>query len=209
MTSDTPQGLHVLLIDNFDSFSFNLVDEFRKRNATVEIWRNDIPAEQALAITQQWTGPGLVLLSPGPGKPRDAGSCIDIIKQCATLVPIFGVCLGHQAIVEAFEGEVAYAGEVVHGKTAQIDHEKVGPFTDLPNPMYAARYHSLAAKTLPSCLRVTATTGDIVMAVEHESSPIFGVQFHPESILTPQGGSLIEGVIRWASAWAQKQERRP
>jgi anthranilate synthase component 2 len=196
------EALKVLLIDNFDSFSFNLVDELRKRDAEVHVWRNDIDVEHAFAILEQWTGPRLVVLSPGPGSPRDAGCCIELVKRCEAEVPVFGVCLGHQAIVEAFGGEVAYAGEVVHGKTARVDHDGSGPFTGLPSPMYAARYHSLAAKHVPSPLTVTARTGDIVMAVEHQSAPIVGVQFHPESILTPRGGCLIEGVIQWATVWA-------
>lgn len=204
-----PQSLRVLMIDNFDSFSFNLVDELRKRQVDVEIWRNDIDPEKALAITEQWTGPGLVVLSPGPGSPRDAGSCIDIIKCCSGRVPVFGVCLGHQAIVEAYGGKVGFAGEVVHGKTAQIDHDGTGPFTGLASPMSAARYHSLAASELPSSLNVTARCGKIVMAIQHIEAPVFGVQFHPESILTPQGGSLIEGVIQWASAWTKTPEIEP
>jgi anthranilate synthase component 2/anthranilate synthase/phosphoribosyltransferase len=190
--------LSVLLIDNFDSFSFNLVDELEKRDAAVAVWRNDVPAERALDLCLALPAPRLLVLSPGPGAPRDAGCTLELVRLCAGRVPVFGVCLGHQAIVEAFGGEVGFAGEVVHGKPASITHDGTGIFEGLPSPMVAGRYHSLAARKVPPELRVTARTGDVVMAVEHRTDPVAGVQFHPESILTPHGGTLIESVIRWA-----------
>ena len=189
--------MKVLLIDNFDSFSFNLVDELEKRGAEVEVWRNDADADAALARVETMAAPRLLVLSPGPGTPAEAGCTIELARRAT--VPVFGVCLGHQAIVEAFGGRVGFAGEVVHGKPARIEHDRRGPLASLPSPMLAARYHSLAALELPDVLRVTARAGDIVMAVEHVEKPIYGVQFHPESILTPHGGTLMAEVMRWAS----------
>jgi anthranilate synthase component 2 len=189
--------MKVLLIDNFDSFSFNLVDELEKRGAEVEVWRNDADPNAALARVAAMAAPRLLVLSPGPGTPAEAGCTIELARRAT--VPVFGVCLGHQAIVEAFGGRVGFAGEVVHGKPARIEHDKRGPLAALPSPMLAARYHSLAALELPDVLRVTARAGDVVMAVEHIDKPIFGVQFHPESILTPHGGTLMAEVMRWAA----------
>ncbi|MEM9692179.1 MAG: gamma-glutamyl-gamma-aminobutyrate hydrolase family protein [Myxococcota bacterium] len=196
--------LSVLLIDNFDSFSFNLVDEFEKRGANVLVHRNSLSAEHARAILAALAAPRLVVLSPGPGTPAAAGCTVPLVRIAAGIsVPVFGVCLGHQAIVEAFGGRVGYAGEVVHGKAAAITHDGAGPLRALPNPTYAARYHSLAALALPAQLRPTARTEgangqDVVMAVQHTTLPVFGVQFHPESILTPHGGPLLEAVAHWA-----------
>jgi anthranilate synthase component II len=190
--------MKVLLIDNFDSFTFNLVDDLRRRGAEVEVWRNDIAAQDALDKVQSWTGPVLLLLSPGPGKPTDAGCCIELIRLAMGKVPIFGVCLGHQAIVEALGGRVGPAGEIVHGKAALIQHNSKGLFRGLVNPMRVARYHSLAALEVPETLVVTATLGKIVMAVEQHELRIAGVQFHPESLLTPDGGLLIENLFEWA-----------
>ncbi|MFA6033705.1 MAG: aminodeoxychorismate/anthranilate synthase component II [Myxococcota bacterium] len=190
--------MNVLFIDNFDSFSFNLVDEFRKRGCAVDVWRNDISTGRVLDLMKGLKPPVLAVISPGPGSPAQAGCCIDLIKQGAGRFHIFGVCLGHQAMVEAFGGVVGPAGEIVHGKSAVVGHDGSALFKGIPNPFKAARYHSLAARTMPGCLKVTATAGSVVMAVEHRSLPVIGVQFHPESILTPHGGRMIENVIRWA-----------
>jgi anthranilate synthase/aminodeoxychorismate synthase-like glutamine amidotransferase len=198
--------MNVLLIDNFDSFSFNLVDEFARRGASVDVWRNDVAVDDALAMALGLAPPRVLVISPGPGAPADAGCCMELIARAAGAIPIFGVCLGHQAIVEAHGGVVAYAGEVVHGKAARIHHDERGLFEGLPSPMLAARYHSLSASRVPDVLRVTARTegggraAELVMAVEHQSHRIAGVQFHPESILTPRGGLLIDNVLRWAAA---------
>jgi anthranilate synthase component II len=195
--------VNVLFIDNFDSFTFNLVDELRKRGARVDVWRNDVSAETGLALAQALPEPRLIVLSPGPGAPGDAGCCIPLIRLAAGQVPVFGVCLGHQAIVEAFGGTVGFAGEVVHGKASWIEHDGVGLFQGLPSPFRAARYHSLAANVVPPELAVTARCGSVVMAVEHRTHRIAGVQFHPESILTPVGGPLIERAIAWATEAAR------
>ena len=192
--------MNVLVIDNFDSFSFNLVDELEKRGAAVAVWRHDLELERAMALAEAMPRPRLVLISPGPGRPENAGCSVGLCRGAAKAgIPVFGVCLGHQAIVTAFGGEVGFAGEVVHGKAARITHGGAGPLAALPSPTYAARYHSLAALSLPDDLDAVAETeGGIVMAVSHRRHPAFGVQFHPESILTPHGGDLIEAVLRWA-----------
>ena len=192
--------MNVLFIDNFDSFTFNLVDELRKRGCQVDVWRNDLSAEQALALAEAMPAPRMIVLSPGPGAPREAGCCVPLVRLAAGRVPLFGVCLGHQAMVESLGGEVGSAGTIVHGKTSPMVHDGTGVFAGLPSPMAVGRYHSLAALRLPSSLRTTARVGDVVMAVEHVSHKLVGVQFHPESILTPEGGRLLENVMRWGSA---------
>lgn len=191
--------MNVLFIDNFDSFSFNLVDDLRRRGAEVHVWRNDITAGDALERALALPAPRLIVISPGPGNPTDAGCCVGLVSGALGKLPIFGVCLGHQAIVEACGGRVGYAGEVVHGKAAQVVHGGEGIFSGLPSPMLAARYHSLAALHLPEELEVIAHGGELVMAVAHRHAPVLGVQFHPESILTPAGGLLMDAVLRWAA----------
>ncbi len=189
--------LDVLVIDNFDSFSFNLVDEFARRGAHVEVYRNDVGLERAAALA---CASDLVVLSPGPGGPAEAGCCVDLVRRCAPSVPIFGICLGHQIIVEAFGGRVGRHSQTVHGKASAIDHDATGLFADLPRPLTVGRYHSLVARDLPDELHTTARLGDVAMAVEHRAHKVAGVQFHPESILTPRGGRLIDNVLRWAKA---------
>ncbi|HEY3998233.1 MAG TPA: aminodeoxychorismate/anthranilate synthase component II [Candidatus Xenobia bacterium] len=186
--------MRVLFIDNFDSFTFNLVDEFQKRGCEVDVWRNDVSVRQALEMARD-----LVVLSPGPGAPAEAGCCIELIRQGVGKVPMFGVCLGHQAMVEALGGVVGSAGCIVHGKASPVVHDGQGVFAGLPSPMPVARYHSLAASSVPDVLKVTARTGDTVMAVEHRTEKLLGVQFHPESILTPQGGRFLDNVLAWAT----------
>ncbi len=192
------ERLRIVFIDNFDSFTWNLVDEFARRGAEVEVWRNTVPAAQALTRSQSWRA-RLLVLSPGPGTPAEAGCCIELVRSAAEArVPLFGVCLGHQAMVEAFGGVVGPAGEVVHGKTSRVRHEGGPWFEGVPSPFPVGRYHSLAGTTLPDCLRTVASTERVVMAVAHHTAPQFGVQFHPESILTPDGGRIIDNVIAWA-----------
>ena len=192
--------LHVFLIDNFDSFTFNLVDDFRKIGANVQVWRNDIDAQRALELAQNLPEPRLVVLSPGPGGPHDAGCCVPLIQQAEGRVPIFGVCLGLQAMVVAYGGRVDIAGDVVHGKSQEIEHDRRTLFAGLPSPLLVGRYHSLAACELPSVLRVSATCGETVMAVEHTEYPMAAVQFHPESLLTPRGGQILKNISTWAEA---------
>ncbi|HEV8598552.1 MAG TPA: aminodeoxychorismate/anthranilate synthase component II [Gemmatimonadales bacterium] len=194
-----PERLRLVFVDNFDSFTWNLVDEFARRGAEVEVWRNTVAAGAVLARARQ-ASPSLLVLSPGPGTPSDAGCCIELVQLAAEArVPLFGVCLGHQAMVAALGGVVGPAGEVVHGKISRVRHHGGPLFEGIPSPFPVGRYHSLAATTLPECLTPIAGTERVVMAVAHRDAPQFGVQFHPESILTPEGGRIIENVIKWAS----------
>lgn len=189
--------LHVVFVDNRDSFVFNLVDEFARRGATVETWRNDTPAADLAARVEAAPGPRLVVLSPGPGRPEATGECLALLSQL-TAKPVFGVCLGMQTIVTVCGGTVDRAPEVVHGRASVIEHDERGLFAGCATPMTVGRYHSLAAREIPYALRVTAHSAMIPMAVEHRERPWLGVQFHPESILTSEGGRLIENVMTWA-----------
>jgi len=194
-----PNVMPVVLLDNVDSFSYNLVEEFARRGHPVRVHRNDRPAEEVVAAATHGGRPALLVISPGPGGPRQAGSSIPAILAAAGRVPVFGVCLGHQAIVEAFGGVVGPAPEILHGKASPTRHDGSALFAGLPDPMPVARYHSLAAATVPDALRVTARAGQTVMAVQHRELPIVGVQFHPESVLTPGGPALIDNVLQWAA----------
>jgi anthranilate synthase/aminodeoxychorismate synthase-like glutamine amidotransferase len=199
--------LELLCVDNYDSFVFNLVDEFARRGCGVAVRRNDVSAAELLELAARIDGPALVLLSPGPGAPARAGCCVELVRRAPPTLPIFGVCLGHQAIVEACGGVVGRAGEVVHGKASAVRHAGAGLFAGIEDPMKVGRYHSLAAAVVPPELAVTARLGELVMAVEHVARPLAGVQFHPESILTPRGGALIDNVVAWA-AGARRDGRR-
>ena len=184
---DTPM---ILVVDNYDSFTYNLVHYLNELGAETLVLRNDaITVMEALALR-----PEAVLLSPGPKTPNEAGICLDLIKQAPDHLPIFGVCLGHQSIGQAFGGEVVRAGALMHGKTSQIHHDSRGVFAGLKNPFTATRYHSLAVQQgdLPAELEVTARTEDgEIMGLQHRTRPIFGVQFHPESIATECGHELL------------------
>jgi len=177
----------MLLIDNYDSFTYNLAHLFGALGVEVTVLRNDeVTPEEAERMA-----PGHLVVSPGPGRPGDAGASIAIIERLAPTTPTLGVCLGHQAIVEAFGGEVGYARELLHGKASPVRHDGTGLFTGLPDPFDAGRYHSLAATRVPEVLEPTAYAEDgEVMAVRHRTLPVVGVQFHPESVLTPDGPSL-------------------
>lgn len=183
----------LLLIDNYDSFTYNLVQAFRVLGAQVDVYRND-----AISNTQiETAGYSHLVISPGPGRPADAGISIDAILACAGRMPVLGVCLGHQAIVEAYGGEVASAATLMHGKASAVHHDGSRLFAGLDNPFEAGRYHSLAARRMPQVLKVTAQTDDgEVMALQHRELPVVGVQFHPESVLTPQGDQLMENFLR-------------
>ena len=185
----------MLIIDNFDSFTYNLVQGFRSQGAEVNVFGNNaIDAAEAQALQ-----PSHLVISPGPGRPIDAGISMELIKVFASEIPILGVCLGHQCIVEAFGGEITYAKQLMHGKISAINHDQKTIFSSLDNPMTAGRYHSLAAEktTLPDELEITATTpDDEVMAVRHKTYLIEGVQFHPESVLTPEGDELMRNFLQ-------------
>lgn len=181
----------ILVIDNYDSFVYNLVQYLGELGAQPVVYRNDeLSVREALALDVDG-----ILLSPGPGRPEDAGIMLDLIRQGAGVKPIFGVCLGHQAIGQVFGGDVVRASELMHGKTSQVHHHNQGVFAGLPNPLTATRYHSLVVEpsTLPDCLEVTASTEDgTIMGLRHREFAVEGVQFHPESILTVAGHDLLK-----------------
>ena len=186
----------ILIIDNYDSFTYNLVQYLGELKAKVQVYRND-----ALTIAKiRKMKPEKIVISPGPGRPEDAGISIDIIKQLGPKIPILGVCLGHQGIGFAFGGKIINAKRLMHGKTSMIKHNAQGIFKGLPNPFEATRYHSLVIdpKHVPERLTVTATSTDDgeIMGVRHKTYPIYGVQFHPESILTKQGMNLLKNFLK-------------
>jgi anthranilate synthase/aminodeoxychorismate synthase-like glutamine amidotransferase len=191
-------GPRVLVIDNYDSFVYNLVQYLGELGATPVVHRDDaLRLDDAVAIE-----PDAVLISPGPGRPDDAGLSNDIIRHFAGRVPVLGVCLGHQCIGQVFGGEVVRAPEVMHGKTSLIRHTDTGVFRGLPNPLEATRYHSLVVDraSVPDVLEITAETDDgIVMGLRHREHDVEGVQFHPESILTMKGHALLENFLARAA----------
>jgi anthranilate synthase/aminodeoxychorismate synthase-like glutamine amidotransferase len=182
----------ILLVDNYDSFTYNLADLFGELGAEVVVRRNDtLEAEAAARLS-----PSHLVISPGPGRPADAGATLDIIRRLAPTTPTLGVCLGHQAIVEAFGGKIGKARELVHGKACTVRHDGRGLFAGLPTELEAGRYHSLAATSIPSELEVSATTeSGEVMAVRHRRLAVDGVQFHPESVLTPLGREIARNFL--------------
>ncbi|MGX2949295.1 aminodeoxychorismate/anthranilate synthase component II [Ursidibacter sp. B-7004-1] len=187
---------HILFVDNFDSFTYNLVDQFRQLGHQVTIFRNDYPLNTFLEKACN-TEDCIVALSPGPGNPREAGNLLAIIRGLAGKVPLIGICLGHQAIIEALGGEVVHTGTVLHGKVSRIEHDNQAMFAGINNPMPVARYHSLMGDKLPEDLIVNARFGEIIMAVRHRSEKICGFQFHPESILTVEGSKLLKQSVEW------------
>ncbi len=194
----------VLFVDNFDSFTFNLVDEFARRGCGVEVWRNMAPAAALLARAEAAPRASLIVLSPGPGRPESAGCCVELIRLAAGRIPLLGVCLGHQALVAAFGGTVDPAPVALHGRSSPVVHEGDPLFEGVPTPFTAGRYHSLAGEPAPGPIEAIAWSGPVVMAARHRSFPLMGVQFHPESILTPHGGRIIENILREALAWRKK-----
>lgn len=194
---------HILLIDNYDSFTFNLVDALSLLGADIEVYRNDIGADVALGIALEKRS-ALIVLSPGPGNPREAGCVIDLVQKAACArVPLFGVCLGHQAIAEAFGGRVGAAGTVVHGKKSRVRHCAHPLFSGVPSKFDAGRYHSLVVQRLPEVFDVIATgdeNDELIMALAHHTHPVYGVQFHPESILTTHGQKILGNVLKLALA---------
>jgi anthranilate synthase/aminodeoxychorismate synthase-like glutamine amidotransferase len=187
----------LLLIDNYDSFTYNLVQAFLLLGAEVEVFRNDV-ITTAGALARK---PSHVVISPGPGTPQDAGVSMDMIRAFAGLVPILGVCLGHQSLVEVFGGKVVRAGRLMHGKISPVRHDGRGVFAGLPQPLQAGRYHSLIAEpqSMPEVLEVTARTAEgEIMGVRHRHYAIEGVQFHPESVLTPDGPALMNNFLNFA-----------
>jgi anthranilate synthase component 2 len=198
---------NVTLIDNYDSFTFNLVHYFGELGAHVTVHRNDaVSVAEVLA-----GGPDAIVLSPGPCTPHEAGVCLDLIAEASSEIPIFGVCLGHQSIGEAFGGDVVRAPMPIHGKMATIIHKGETIFRGIEGPFQATRYHSLVVKrdTLPSCLKITATTPDgLIMALSHESLPTHGVQFHPESITSQHGHKILRNFLDLAQEWNEARRGR-
>jgi len=185
----------LLMIDNYDSFTYNLVQYFGELGQEVQVFRNDeISLEEVDRL-----GADRVVISPGPCTPSEAGISVALIQRFAGKIPILGVCLGHQSIGQDFGGRIVHAGQLMHGKTSEIRHKDAGVFHGLPNPLTATRYHSLVIekKSLPACLELTAWTDDgEVMGVRHRDLPVEGVQFHPESILTEKGHELLANFLR-------------
>ncbi len=185
----------IVLIDNYDSFSYNLYQLVGELNPDIEVVRNDALTVEELEAMH----PQAIILSPGPGRPADAGICEEVALKLSGKVPILGVCLGHQAICEAFGGVVGYAKELMHGKSSLAKLDTTSPiFKGMPEQAQVARYHSLAAEeeTLPACLKVISCTDDgEVMAVQHAEFPTYGLQFHPESILTPEGRTILKNFL--------------
>ncbi|HEX6491590.1 MAG TPA: aminodeoxychorismate/anthranilate synthase component II [Gaiellaceae bacterium] len=186
----------ILLIDNYDSFTYNLAHLFGELGCEVDVRRNDtLDADEAERLA-----PSRLVISPGPGRPADAGATLEIVRRLGGRVPTLGVCLGHQAIVQAFGGEIGPARRLVHGQASPVSHDGQGIFAGLPQGFQAGRYHSLAATSVPSVLEVSATCAeDEVLAVRHRELPVDGLQFHPESVLTPLGRELARNFLAGAA----------
>jgi anthranilate synthase component II len=198
----------IVLIDNYDSFTFNLFHYLGGLGADVVVHRNDkITVDQVMAMN-----PDAVVLSPGPRTPSDAGICLDLIAKASATIPLLGVCLGHQAIGQAFGGEVVRAPVQVHGKLSEIQHQGEGVFRGINGPFKATRYHSLVVERakLPDTLAVTAETGDhLIMGLAHRTLPVHGVQFHPESIASEHGHLMLRNFLEIAADWNASAGRRP
>lgn len=189
----------ILLLDNVDSFTYNLVDQLRANGHHVVIYRNQVPAHTIIDRISQLENP-ILMLSPGPGAPSEAGCMPELLQRLRGKLPIIGICLGHQAIIEAWGGYVGQAGEILHGKASAIVHDGEAMFAGLPSPLPVARYHSLVGSNIPASLTVSAHFNDMVMAVRNDEERVCGFQFHPESILTTQGARLLEQTLAWALA---------
>ena len=191
--------MRIVFVDNFDSFTFNLVDEFALRGCEVEVWRNTAGAAHILDRAESARS-SLIVISPGPGRPAEAGCCSELVCLAAGRVPVFGVCLGHQVLLEAFGAVVEPAQTILHGRASHVTHRGDPLFEGIPSPFAVGRYHSLASHSPADAIESLAWADSIVMAARHRRYPLFGVQFHPESVLTPLGGRLIDNVLREAAA---------
>lgn len=199
--------ISVFLLDNVDSFSYNLVDELRALALDVKVYRNTVSAEfiYQQMLEQKSQGPVVLVLSPGPGSPSNAGCMPELLDRVSGEFPVIGICLGHQAIVEHFGGKVVRAGEVVHGKSSSIDHNHTQIFAGMPQPLPVARYHSLVGTDLPEELSVVGQYQDLPMAIYHQQKRMIGFQFHPESILTAQGSQLLMQSLRFLTTDSDPQ----
>lgn len=185
----------ILMLDNYDSFTYNLVQYFGELGANLEVHRNDTISVEEIAKKK----PKKIVISPGPSNPDNAGISLDVIDTFKGKIPIFGVCLGHQCLGQAFGGKIIRAGKLMHGKTSQIQHNGKEIFHGISNPFEATRYHSLVIerKSLPSCFEITAESEDAeIMGIRHSELPLWGVQFHPESILTVEGKRLLDNFLK-------------
>jgi anthranilate synthase/aminodeoxychorismate synthase-like glutamine amidotransferase len=194
-------GPRVLVVDNYDSFVYNLVQELGELGADPIVFRNDAIDVDGIRAER----PDAVLISPGPGRPDDGGVSLDVVRELGGEIPLLGVCLGHQCIGQAFGGEIVAAPRLMHGKTSEIHHDGAGIFAGLPNPFVATRYHSLVVRpdSVPADMEVTATSTDgVVMGLRHRTLPIEGVQFHPESVLTASGPALLANFLGQLGAGA-------
>ncbi len=197
MRMNEPMKMRIFVVDNYDSFTFNLVDYFRRYGCEVIVYRNRLD----VAIISD-VDPDLIVLSPGPSVPDKSGNLLRVIERYHEQYPIFGICLGHQALIEFFGGELGLLAYPCHGKQSLIEHDGRTIYRGIPNPFKGGRYHSLTGESIPAELEVSATTDQVVMGVRHRKLPIEGVQFHPESILTfPVGLKIIENVISWARSF--------
>lgn len=192
----------LFLLDNFDSFTYNLVDQFRSLGHEVKIYRNNISAEIIKQQIDSCENNPVLVLSPGPGTPSEAGSLLELIALCRGEYPIIGICLGHQALVQQYGGVVGRAEEIMHGKASAIEHDGQLMFAGLSNPLPVARYHSLVATEVPPRLTVNAEFNGMPMAIIQPEDKVVGFQFHPESILTSEGAELLRRTLTWAIAGA-------
>lgn len=183
----------ILMIDNFDSFTFNLVEAFQRLDCEVKVLRNEVDARRAFEVAS--THHSLIVLSPGPGRPEGAGCCLELIGLALGKVPLLGICLGHQAIVQQAGGSVERAPEPVHGKATWLDHDGAGPFRGIKGRLLVGRYHSLCTRDLPARFRVHAETAGMAMAISDHAALQTGLQFHPESILTRSGDVMIANIL--------------
>ncbi|MBW8190155.1 aminodeoxychorismate/anthranilate synthase component II [Neiella marina] len=191
---------HIFLLDNFDSFTYNLVDQFRSEGYPVTVYRNNLAADKVMAAIKACPDQAVLVLSPGPGAPHQAGCMIDLIALARGNVPIIGICLGHQALIEQYGGKVGSAGDIVHGKSSLIDHCGEHMFCGLQQPLPVARYHSLMGTEVAGGLEVVAHYDAIPMAVMNLDDRVLGMQFHPESVLTTDGAKLLNQSLAWALA---------
>ncbi len=189
----------ILLLDNVDSFSWNLVYQLRTSGHRVVVYRNHIQPDIIIAHLRRMTNPVLIL-SPGPGKPGDAGCMAELLRQVRGNLPVIGICLGHQAIIESYGGHVSQADKILHGKVSAITHDGMAMFSGFDNPLPVARYHSLVSYTLSGDLAIAATYQGMIMAVRHDTDRVCGFQFHPESILTTHGARLLEQTLSWSQS---------
>ncbi|WP_428994356.1 glutamine amidotransferase-related protein [Buchnera aphidicola] len=187
---------NILLLDNIDSFTYNLVEQLRKQHNNVLIYRNTVAISIILNSIKTMINP-LLMLSPGPSTPANAGCMLNLIQEIKGKVPIIGICLGHQAIVEAYGGIIGYAGEIFHGKASLINHDGLEMFEDLPQPLPVARYHSLVCNKIPKNFIINSYFDNMIMSVRNNLDYVCGFQFHPESILTTSGALLLEKIINW------------